>query len=231
MGKKELDEINDGWDDEMINDGYHQFMTYQPFTENYWDQNTKIVFCNLETYDETLSGVLDLEVYKKWLLSGSPTIKYSSLFISAIKSAINGVQLSEETLKMQFKDNEYLLKIVENITYMNLRKEANTSRKENTKSIHEFLDPRYTGIVDNKHHIRNFRDTIAALEPDLFIISGQTGADIISKIYSDRMNFVYDQSGYIDKTLFVSIAHPSASKFDYAYILDKADLIADRIRK
>lgn len=231
MGKNELYEINDGWDFEMINDGYHQFMTYQPFTDEYWNQKNKIVFCNLESYDETLSGVLDLEVYKKWLLSGSATIKYSSLFIAAIVSAINGKSLTESELKNNYHNNDYLLDSIKNVTYMNLRKEANTIRKEDTKAIHEFLDPNYTRLVDNKHHIRNFRDIIKALEPNILIVSGKTGADIFSKIYKDEMKFVYDQFDYLENTLCVSVSHPSTSKCDYSYIISKSDFIAQELKK
>lgn len=231
MGKRKLDEINDGWDEEMIYDGYQIFATYQPFTDDYWNQKIKIVFCNLESYDESLNGVLDLDVYKRWLSYNSPTIKFSSIFISALKNAIIGFPLTREELEKKYYDDDYLLEIVKDITYMNLRKEPNSIRKEDTQVLHEFLDPNFSRIVENKHHIRNFRDLVDALEPDLFIISGKTGADIISKIYKDKMNLVYDQMDYFDKTLCVSIAHPSSSKFDYEYLINKSEAITKKLLK
>ncbi len=227
MGRKELNTINDIWTEEMENDGYHQFMIYEPFSEDYWKQDVKIVLCNLETYDESVTGILDIDIFKKWLKSGSRTIKNSSIFIVALQKYLSNKSLTEEDLKDLYHDDEMLLEFINNIVYMNLRKDANSTSKEDTQAIHEFLDPNFTH-KNNSHNIRNFKELFEALEADIFIISGETGADIIHKIYKDEIDLVYDNFAYLNNTLIVSCAHPASQKFNYNYMNEKAKEIASK---
>jgi hypothetical protein len=61
MGIKEVAEINDGWIEELKNDkGYYEFLMYEPFTDQYWQERTKIVFCNINAY-----CVKDYDVFSK----------------------------------------------------------------------------------------------------------------------------------------------------------------------
>jgi hypothetical protein len=50
MSLKDVQEINDGWIEELKNDGYYEFYTNEPFSVEYWYEKYKIVFCNINTF-------------------------------------------------------------------------------------------------------------------------------------------------------------------------------------
>lgn len=85
-----------------------------------------------------------------------------------------------------------------------------------------FLNPAYG---NNEHNIKYLRKFIEALEPDVFVLSGETGADIISRIYKDEMKLLYRSHQRLGKTLFISITHPRT--LSYEEIGNVAKLVRD----
>jgi hypothetical protein len=217
--------------DELLN---NTFWHYEPFSENYWNQEYKIVLCNLEPYgDNTKESekdrILTLDKFREWLGFGNPTPKFSALFLYCLYKKLHDFTLNEAQLRVLYHQSDELLSVVKHTAYMNLRKEEGWHVNEDKENIYRFLSPGWS--LHPKHDISNepYRlltlEFIDALEPDIFIISGQTGQDILNRMYEKKIDLKW-QGMYNDgKTLFVSIYHPASRMFDYKYIVKKTDEI------
>lgn len=209
MSKQQLDRVNDLWSLQMENDEYGPFFIYEPFSDSYWSEEVKIAICNLESYDETSdeNSVLDLTTFRSWLnYRRGRTPRYSVLLIAAIRAAIiSGIHYGRKDYKNKFMDTEFLIDEASRSIYMNLRMQKGRQVEEDSHAINKFLHPSYGA---NEHNRKNLVDFIEALESDVFIVSGKTGADILSRIYSERMSLIYKGLQVVDGRIFVSIEHP-----------------------
>jgi hypothetical protein len=231
MSSQGLEKINRLWAEQMVNDKYGAFLTYSPFSEKYWTEKYKIVLCNLESYShedtfETKEIRLDIDRFKNWLsYKMLPTPRKSALILYALHKILDSGQCSNKNeLSNILKDDELLIEPLLRSTYMNLRKEIGEDTKEDRLKIHKFLNPNYK---KNEHNITKLKEFIKELNPTLFVITGETGADIISRIYKDSMSLYYKSIAKSDGVFFASISHPSV--ISYEEIINLANEIKTKI--
>jgi hypothetical protein len=207
-------------------DEFPEIVMYEPFTDKYWKEKYKIVFCNLEPgqklddnkeENKKKKDFLNLYCFKYWLEKKNPTIKKSAQFIYYLYNKLHGTNIDFNQLNKV--DNNQLLDIVERVTYMNLLRDAGNS-KFNKKIFTRFfyLDDKYQKFT------KNFID---ALSPDIFIISSEEGSILIEKLFGG--NFVKTHFFKHDNTLFVSISHPS--RLNDSQFIEKINIIMDNIQK
>lgn len=213
MSKEELKLINEKWNDQTRNDEYEGYFVYEPFSESYWTEENKIVICNLESYDDTYEKEkrLDLAVFRSWFGNRrSRTPPMTGVIIKTIFNLIENKSIySADEMRKIYKDKGMIIDTIKRITYMNLRKEIGNQVNEDIYSINKYINPSFTSKDNNNlHNIMNLKDFIKALEPKIFIITSEIGADIISKIYKKEMKLVFGSYASMGETLVVSIKHP-----------------------
>ena len=249
MGIKELREINRKWGkmlyDDYVNEylDYDTYWDYEPFTEAYWSQKHKIVFCNIEPYGnnekkDKNNRRLTLEKLISLFKYNIPTYKFTTLFIYYLYNSLNGNKISYEQLSALNFRNEDIISVLNFITYMNLRKDENpndTSEAEIDilRNYYEKGKSAYPHIKN--HHICNeenriyLREFIKALEPDIFIISHKWGYRILNNVY--EIDIPWQGSYRYENMLFTSVYHPAireSNEWKYQYIIDRSTkIIAD----
>jgi hypothetical protein len=226
MSLKDVQEINDGWIEELKNDGYYEFYTNEPFSEEYWYEKYKIVFCNINVYgyiqpDDYYS--LSWKIFEQWF--NNPTIMRTSIFVNCLYNKLRGLSLTKDDLKKVSHAKDELKETAKKITYMNLQKEVGRRfiDREGRNEILRFY-------FKDKHNSRNQKDLIDALEPDIFIISGNLGLEIMNALYDGKINIPKQGMTFFRKTLFVHLFHPSTSYFNYDYIIRKVEEIDKKIK-
>jgi hypothetical protein len=243
MAIEQVREINREWEAHLIDCEYSKsFWLNEPFSDDYWREKYKIVFCNLEAYGDAgeADHTITLDKYKSWLGLGIPTPKFSALFIYCLYKKLQNIDMTEDQLSALFHNNDELLSIMKNTTYMNLRKEENwKGSKLDEEEIYRFLAPGWpafkTGDTEQNIKIneynRNFTlDFIDALEPDIFIVTGKVGQDVLNKMYEGKIDLPWQGMYKSEKTLYVSITHPSRIG-GYEYILERTNDICKEIGK
>jgi hypothetical protein len=235
----EVREINREFEELMLEDvkcGYlnDTFWHYEPFSDNYWSQKYKIVLCNSEPYgDNNKDGknrIVTLDVFKEWLSLGNKTARNSALFLYCLYKRLQGLSITEEELRGLYHSGDELLSVIKNTTYMNLRKEEafDETPKLQAEEIRRFLVPGWSLSskvqgVSNKEYRELTLDFIDTLAPDIFIITGEVGCDVLNKIYEGKINLAWQGMYKNEKTLYVSINHPS--RISYKYIVEKTNKI------
>jgi hypothetical protein len=246
MSREEVREINDEWAKDLKEDGsYYAFYMFEPFSDAYWTEQYKIVFCNINThgynvpqnaeakkeFDQT--PVLIWEIFEKWLneLDRKTTIPRSALFMYCLYKRLCGHSFTKDNLETSFYSKENLHEvdsILKRMTYMDLQNEVGDSQitaNEKTEINRYFF-------TDN-WNTKNFKDLVSALEPDVFIITDEFGLDVLNRIYGDEINLKDQGIVKYGKTIFVHLYHPSplSRKFTNEYILQKAGEIAKYIKE
>lgn len=233
------------------------FWHYEPFSEGYWNEKYKIVFCNEETHgDNRQNCLMTLEKVKELITQNkkaAPSLVRSALFLYCLYNKLHGITVSEEKLaemaEQGKKSNNYdeLLDGIKNTTYMNLRKEEKPEKgsSEDTDGIRRSLcfDKKYDERdKDGKYNEYNRKLTlefIDALVPDIFIITGITGLEVLKDINTNKIDLdklQYQGMYKTEKTFFVSMEHPSpraiSSMNEYIkHIVWKAGMIYDELQK
>jgi hypothetical protein len=243
MAIEKIREINRVWEKLMLEDAADgllnkTFWHYEPFSDDYWKQQYKVVLCNLEFYGDVgketyEERIFTLNQFKTWLGDGVRTMKNSALFIYSLYNKLHGIDVTEEQLRNVFHKNDDLLSVVKNITYMNLRKEEGWNTPEDRENIYRFLVPGYSldpdSDVSNEEYRKFTLDFIDALEPDIFIVSGKTGCDVLNKIYEGGIDLAWQGMYRKGKTLYASVNH--LSRVGYDYILKQTSEIRKKARE
>jgi hypothetical protein len=229
MSKEEVLAINEKWTDELINDGYdvdvsNGFFINEPFSEEYWNEKIKIVFCNVSAYGYPPEDdhVFSWKIFEKSLIGNNPTIVQTSIFINCLFKQLNGIASTKEDIKRIRQDKDALKETAKKIAYMNLQKEVEDSRRQDDNEIVRFFS--------YEHNARNQKELMAALEPDIFILTGNIGLKVINELYKGEMNIPKQGMVFHGETLFVHLFHPSTRNFSYEYIFKKADEINNAIK-
>jgi hypothetical protein len=227
MSKEKVWEINDGWRDELKENGYHEFYMNEPFSEEYWKEKYKIVFCNVNHYgynDPEDDYALSWKLFEKWFDNPSETLRWTGLFIYCLYNKLFGKTCTRQDL--QKVDTASMKNTMKKITYMNLLKEV--SKKHIDKEVEEEMAFFY---FTHEWNSRNQKDLIEALEPNIFIITSDIGLQTINKMYSDVFTISKQGIAKYEKKFFVHLYHPSTSQFNYDYILIKVNEIVNEINK
>ena len=266
MSIEEVREINKAWEqffqdiyDPNENGDYTSYWHYEPFSDGYWNEKQKIVFCNVEAHGSNYKNcVMKLENVQELITKNkktAPSLIRSALFLYCLYKKLHGITVTEEKLAEMEKQGKLsknydeLLDGIKNTTYMNLRKEENITgkSKEDKDGLRNSLVPglKYKNDNDPKNYEYNeynrklTLEFIDALEPDIFIITGELGWDVLKKIYKDKIELhklpkwgMYKTA----KTLYVSMEHPSPLSIPsidewIKLIVDKAGKIYEELQK
>jgi hypothetical protein len=246
MSKEEVRAINDGWANELKEDGsYDAFYMYEPFSDDYWKEDYKIVFCNTNPYGENVpqdllakkefeeTPVLIWEIFENWLNKNerNTTIPRSALFMYCLYHALHGHTFTKDTLEQTFYAKENLPDVdstLKRMTYMNLRNEIGNTQitEDEKKEINRYF-------FKDDWNTKNFKDLVAALDPDIFIITGEFGLEVLNTIYKNEINLNKQSTFKLGKTLFVHLYHPSpvSGKFSNEYIFERVKNICVELDK
>ncbi len=154
-----------------------EFLLYGPLSSAYWNNNIKILFCNLEPYSfsNEANGMLvtyDFMKNEGWL--------FNRTIIRTAKQVVNLMERIEKkipnsTIGIKVKEPTDILKT---IAYLNWR-----PTKNRTGSIDADIKNIYNWVNKLKNYYIN---QIELLQPDVIIISGaKKGKEIFNKIFPD----------------------------------------------
>jgi hypothetical protein len=247
MSIENIRNINYDWGKLLLEYEYNDsFWNYEPFSDNYWNEQYKIVFCNTEPYGDVKKNnhLYTIDNFKEHLNKGIRTIKNTSLFVYCLYKGLYGETFEKNKLKELYKQDDELLSVIKSITYMNLRKEEswNETPDQQNEEIYRFLIPGMAAFknedqfdeIDRDCSNKSNRDFtlkfIEELEPDIFIISSKVGQDVLNKIYEGKINLGWQKTFKYNGILFASVDHPS--RISYQYIIDRTkQIINDYIEK
>jgi hypothetical protein len=220
-GIEKVREINQEWIKQNEEDPQLCTLVYEPFTEEYWAEKYKIVWCNLEpggSPEDKNEKVLSLKSYRTWLEKRNPTIKNTSRFIYCLYNKLNGNIIDENKLEAVKGDYDILIDCMKKVTYMNLIKDVGSPELNKQYLKDYFSIDKYP---ENNERTINM---IKALNPNIFIITGD-GKDIIEKLYNKK--FDEKHSFVNDNILFISLGHPRS--WWRGYIYPNVDMIYDNL--
>lgn len=224
MSKESLEKLNKSLLKHFEETGVKNAIYYEPLFEHYWSQEHKIGICNLESYDQTITGI-NKATYKFFLdyWSGAQTIRKTFKIFQAITWKLENEDWINENIIKSF-DSKDIESEVENLgcgLYFNLRLTIGNQVDEDTKAIIDFYkDPFYAEY---------FRKFIKESELDMLIITGETGVNQINKIFPE-LNLVWSgkemQAKVYDNVLFCPAVHPSREGYkqmadDLNYFFDE----------
>jgi hypothetical protein len=206
-----------------------RYLMYEPFTNGYWAEKYRIVWCNLEPGGEPKNKnekILSLSSYGEWLKK-SQAIKNTSLFIYCLYNKLAGIDIEEKQDKAARKDPALLLDYMKKVTYMNLLKDCGTTIF-NRKYFWKF----FSGEKGKKDKERTI-NIINALEPDIFVVTGE-GKDLVQDLFNK--DFDKNLSLVYNKTLFMSLGYPgrwllNATPYDKNYIPFNVNMIYESLVK
>ena len=207
MSRESLRQLNESLTKHFKETGINNALYYEPLFDYYWEQNDKIGLCNLESYDKEIQGIQKISaerILDYW--SNAQTIQKSLKIFRAINWKLENESsyISEEIIK-EFDKADWEKSIDEMGCglYFNLRLTIGNQVNEDKKGITEFYSDSF--------YADYFMKFIKASEIKMLIITGETGVNIINKIYPElKLEWSNEmQSKIYDKTLFCPMQHPS----------------------
>ena len=207
MSKESLRQLNESLAKHFKENGIKNALYYEPLFDYYWKQNDKIGLCNLESYDKEIQGIQKISVKRildYW--SNAQTIQKSLKIFRAINWKLENESsyISEEIIK-QFDKTEWEKSIEEMgcCLYFNLRLTIGNQVNEDKRGITEFYNDSF--------YIDYFKKFIKVSEIKMLIITGETGVNIINKIYPElKLEWSDEMQAKInDGLLFFFFFHPS----------------------
>lgn len=219
MSRIEIDNINKEWECALEEKGIDSYMVYKPF-DDYWNQKTKIMVCNLETYGYNDWGgklKVDINQLKEWMYAtNTRTTRYTSVFINAFQKALSNQILTKQEIRETYYQLDDLVKAMNRICYMNFRKESNPNVSQDVNSI----------IAEVKEYKDFLKRYILACEPDFIILGGHLSVYSFNTIFEPEKSLVYDSETEYEGIRIISTRH--FSRISYSYFEDK---IKDIIKK
>jgi hypothetical protein len=211
--------INSKWFTELEKDKDLEIVMYEPFTDEYWKEEYKIVFCNLEPGGklEKNRNLFDLYSFSYFLENNNPTIKGSALFLYYLYNKLHGNDINKNQKDLIKNNKALLIDTMKKVTYMNLLRDAGTS---------QFNERYFWNFFSNDDNKKYTKDSILALEPDIFIVTS-VGKTLIEQLFNKK--FDKKHSFVCDNTLFVNLGHPRT--WDNDYIPNNVDMIYDNLIK
>jgi len=228
---EKIREINKEWINEFEEDPQLKplILVYEPFSEKYWEEKYRIVWCNLEPggYIENKNDqILRASGYRGLLEKKNQSTIRTSLFIYCLYNKLNGIEIDDKQREVAKKNLDLLMEYMNKVTYMNLIKDMNND----------------TNIFDKKYFWNFFNvniypknrertiDFIEALDPDIFIITGEAGKDLFQQLYNKDFDKKY-YSFVNNNTLFVNLDHPSPrGVWNEKYISDNVNMIIEYMK-
>jgi hypothetical protein len=209
-------------------------------SRSYWDVPKKVVFCNFDVYGNSDEGsgrmpswypseyIKERHKSYQWLWDSSEEMHKVAFFIEVLFRRLNGIGFVDHwPLYEDRNEVEKLISNMQQIAYLNLYPIIHLD--ENNKPVMQEWEKVRNKVWEfyNYRQSRSLmRDTLDFLEPDIFIIAGEDGVDLINRIYqfnddisadkqSERFEKEFELNQWslkwftgTSKTLFVSIPHP-----------------------
>lgn len=222
MSKKELQKLNETLIQHFKETGIKDALYYEPLFDYYWEQKDKIGLCNLESYDKEIQGINRISaerILDYW--SNAQTLQKSLKIFQAINWKLeNENYITEEQIKLF--DNKNWENAIDEMgcsLYFNLRLTIGSQVNEDKKGITEFYNDSF--------YADYFRRFVKESELKMLIITGETGVNIINKIYPE-LNLIWSdemQAKRYDGVLFCPMQHPS--RISYKKITDDLNYFFD----
>ena len=222
MSKKELQKLNETLIQHFKETGIKDALYYEPLFDYYWEQKDKIGLCNLESYDKEIQGINRISaerILDYW--SNAQTLQKSLKIFQAINWKLeNENYITEEQIKLF--DNKNWENAIDEMgcsLYFNLRLTIGSQVNEDKKGITEFYNDSF--------YADYFRRFVKESELKMLIITGETGVNVINKIYPE-LNLIWSdemQAKRYDGVLFCPMQHPS--RISYKKITDDLNYFFD----
>jgi hypothetical protein len=218
--RKRIEELNKTWNAELENEGIEDYMSYLPFSKQYWAEKIKICVCNLETYGYQDCGptVVHIERYKDWIVRKNRTCTNTAVFINGLLSSLNGTALGTKELQKTYRNVEILIESMNKITYMNYRKATNSKPNANYNSI----------SYEVSKYAQFYRDFFNLIEPNIIIIGGQAGVTYFNRLGLTDEKLTYGGFVKTNNTYVFSVAH--FSRTSYTYMQEEIQNIVEKIK-
>ena len=222
MSKESLQKLNETLIQHFKETGVKNALYYEPLFDYYWEQKDKIGLCNLESYDKEIQGINRISaerILDYW--SNAQTLQKSLKIFQAINWKLeNENYITEEQIKLF--DNKNWENAIDEMgcsLYFNLRLTIGSQVNEDKKGITEFYNDSF--------YADYFRRFVKESELKMLIITGETGVNIINKIYPE-LNLIWSdemQAKRYDGVLFCPMQHPS--RISYKKITDDLNYFFD----
>ena len=222
MSKESLQKLNESLILHFKETGVKNALYYEPLFDYYWEQKDKIGLCNLESYDKEIKGINKISaerILDYW--SNARTLQKSLKIFQAINWKLeNENYITEEQIKLF--DNKNWENAIDEMgcgLYFNLRLTIGSQVNEDKKGIAEFYNDSF--------YADYFRRFVKESELKMLIITGETGVNIINKIYPE-LNLSWSdemQAKWHDGVLFCPMQHPS--RISYKKITDDLNYFFD----
>ena len=219
MSKIDIDNINKEWARALEEKGIYSYMIYKPF-DDYWNQKTKIMVCNLETYGYDDCGIIEVNInqLKDWMKATNitRTTRNTSVFIYALQKALSNQKLTQQEIRKTYYQFDDLVKAMNRICYMNFRKESNPNVSQDVNNI-------IAEVKENKDILIRF---ILACEPNIILIGGHLGVNSFNTIFEPEKRLFYDSETEYEGIRIISTKH--LSRISYSYIENKIKTIIEK---
>jgi hypothetical protein len=199
-----------------------------PLDIDKWINNDmKLLFYYKETYGYNEYGGISIsDHYKKWIYDNNKTYKkigvLSYLLFETLKTG-KILSFNEKELKEIYRNHDFLIDIVSNISMVNIAKisipenETNDSLIRDTSRLNRIL----------------LKEQLKILNPDMIICGGRVTADSLyaDLDYLSSTNYSYGVPEIIDNKIIAPICHLSAPNCWYFDIYSYYLLILELLKK
>lgn len=153
-----------------------------PVTENYWSEPFKIAVLNLEAYGYEECGKVPIssELIDGWMRATggddkTKTTRYTSVFIHTLLKALHGrTTIDTQKVKSYYYCLDELLKSMEQISYLNIRKTSNIAPSQDIAAIQRESEGIWLSFLQKQ---------FVELAPHLVIVGGKEGCSIANEIF------------------------------------------------
>ena len=173
-----------------------KYNLYGPITEKYWDSYPKIAVFNLESYNDDYIGVrkVDIEIIKGWI--GNRTIRNTGTVVAGI---FNGYENSRDTRERDLREfrkkTKNIQSSLEKISYLNFRVTDNLNKSKRVDR-----DSIWKELKLTKDYLRK---QISILKPDIILVGGRDGADMINYVLNLEPKLKFSDH-IIHENMFIS---------------------------
>ncbi len=224
MSKEEFEQASLNLYKKMHEDGIKGIIQYRPFSDEYWEQNPKIVICNYENYgyqEHEKPSILTYEDFKWWfderlnktrIKGKSKTVHYTVVFANILKETIqkngNDNLIDYTELRRLYWKYDELYKSMKNMMYMNIRPSSAKGKKQEIEETH--------GII--RTYKAELKAYLQSLDADIFVLSTKDAVILLNSIFELSNNSLFfNKATQIGKMKIFSVRHFGRPNYKYWY--------------
>jgi hypothetical protein len=222
MSKEQFEQASKNLYEKMQADGIVGILQYKPFSDEYWNEKIKVVFCNYEVIgftDNEKLALLTYESFKGFISNkiNSKTVRYTVVLANALLKMLNNYPSSDfsyKNMRDSYWQIDEIYGAIKNSMYMNLRPTGAKGNKQEINETHKI-------ITAYKKEIRTY---IEALDADIFVLSSKDSVGLFNVIFDDSNKpLAFKSSTRVNETIVFSVKH--FSRFNYRNMYKKAQEI------